>query len=148
MVDSSLKRVYQDFYSWLILYYGCVAQLVEQRSPKSPVGGSNPSALDKKRKLRKLKNMSIMDLKLSETSSGGEASDSSTNQARKSLFVFLYEMKEELKKVSWTSKEDLTFSTKMVLLSTFVLGFSVYLVDLSVRGLLEMIKTSVHVIFG
>ena len=25
---------------------GCVAQLVEQRSPKSPVGGSNPSALD------------------------------------------------------------------------------------------------------
>ena len=24
---------------------GCVAQLVEQRSPKSPVGGSNPSAL-------------------------------------------------------------------------------------------------------
>jgi hypothetical protein len=27
--------------------YGCVAQLVEQRSPKPPVGGSNPSALEK-----------------------------------------------------------------------------------------------------
>ncbi|MCX6988918.1 MAG: preprotein translocase subunit SecE [Chlamydiae bacterium] len=89
-----------------------------------------------------------MDLKLSETSSGAEPADSSSNLARKSLFVFLYEVKEELKKVSWTSKEDLTFSTKIVLLSTFVLGFSVYLVDLSVRGLLEMIKTSVHVIFG
>jgi hypothetical protein len=25
--------------------YGCVAQLVEQRSPKPPVGGSIPSAL-------------------------------------------------------------------------------------------------------
>ena len=25
---------------------GCVAQLVEQRSPKPPVGGSNPSALE------------------------------------------------------------------------------------------------------
>ena len=29
-----------------LCFYGCVAQLVEQRSPKPPVGGSNPSALD------------------------------------------------------------------------------------------------------
>lgn len=28
-----------------LFFFGCVAQLVEQRSPKSPVGGSNPSAL-------------------------------------------------------------------------------------------------------
>jgi preprotein translocase subunit SecE len=92
--------------------------------------------------------MSIMDVKLSETSSGGEPSDSSVSTRRVSLFVFIREIKEELKKVSWTSKEELIFSTKMVILSTFVFGFSIYLVDLSVKGLLEMIKTSVHVIFG
>lgn len=89
-----------------------------------------------------------MDVKLSETSSGGEPSDSLVSTKRFSLFVFIREIKEELKKVSWTSREELIFSTKMVILSTFVFGFSIYLVDLSVKGLLEMIKTSVHVIFG
>ena len=89
-----------------------------------------------------------MDVKLSETSSSSEPSESSVSAKRMSLFVFIREIKEELKKVSWTSREELIFSTKMVILSTFVFGFSIYLVDLSVKGLLEMIKTSVHVIFG
>jgi hypothetical protein len=40
---------------------GCVAQLVEQRSPKSLVGGSNPSALDRKN----------INLRISDGSSGG-----------------------------------------------------------------------------
>lgn len=92
--------------------------------------------------------MSIMDVKLSETPSSGEASKSSSNAKRKSLFVFIHEMKEELKKVSWTAKEELRFSAKMVILSMFVFGFSIYVVDLGVKGLLEMIKATVHFIFG
>lgn len=92
--------------------------------------------------------MSIMDVKLSETPSPGDVSKSASNAKRKSLFVFIQEMKQELKKVSWTSKEELKFSTKMVMLSTFAFGFSIYLVDLGVKGLLEMIKATVHFIFG
>ncbi len=89
-----------------------------------------------------------MDVNLSETPSSGGVSKASLNAKRKSLFAFIQEMKQELKKVSWTSKEELKFSTKMVILSTFVFGFSIYLVDLGVKGLLEMIKATVHFIFG
>ena len=92
--------------------------------------------------------MSIMDVKLSESPLNGEASNLSSNAKRKSLFAFIHEMKEELKKVSWTSKAELRLSTKMVVLSMFLFGFAIYLVDLGVKGLLEMIKTTVHFIFG
>ena len=89
-----------------------------------------------------------MDVKLGETSTSGEASDASASVKKKSVFVFIQEMKEELKKVSWTSKAELIFSTKMVILSTFVLGFGIYLVDLAIKGVLEVIKSAIHLIFG
>ena len=50
---------------------------------------------------------------------------------------YIRELKEELKKVSWTSKDELFLSTKIVVGSTFVFGFGVYLVDLIVQGSLN-----------
>jgi preprotein translocase subunit SecE len=89
--------------------------------------------------------MSIMDVKLRGTSSGEESKD--THSKKKfSLFTFISELKDEMKKVSWTSKKELVFSTKMVLLSMFVFGFSIYLVDLCIKGVLEMLKAAVHYI--
>lgn len=92
--------------------------------------------------------MSIMDVKISEKPNDGEKSQASQNVKRKSLFLFIQEMKDEMKKVSWTSKEELRFSTKLVILSMFIFGFSVYLVDFIVKGFLEAFKTAVHFIFG
>jgi preprotein translocase subunit SecE len=43
------------------------------------------------------------------------------------------EVQSELKKVSWPSKEELVLSTKAVIVSVFLFGFSVYLVDLGVK---------------
>ena len=92
--------------------------------------------------------MSTMDVKISENSSKKEESAVPVVKKKISLFRFIQEMKDELKKVSWTSKQELIFSTKTVVIAAFVFGFGVYLVDLSIRNLLEMVKTALHVIFG
>ena len=70
------------------------------------------------------------------------------SRSKKSLFVYIQEMKEELKKVSWTDKKDLKFSTKMVVLSTLFFGVGIYLVDFLIKGSLDLIRTIVHFIFG
>jgi preprotein translocase subunit SecE len=61
---------------------------------------------------------------------------------------YIREFKEELKKVSWTSKEELFLSTKIVVGSTFVFGFGVYLVDLIVQGSLNGLHSLVFKVIG
>ena len=67
---------------------------------------------------------------------------------RKSVFSYIQDLKEELKKVSWTSQEELTFSTKMVVLATLFFGVGIYLVDFVIKNGLEFVKIVVHFIFG
>lgn len=67
---------------------------------------------------------------------------------RKSIFTYIQELKEEMKKVSWTTSEELRFSTKMVVLTTLVFGIGIYLVDFVIKSGLELVKTVVHFIFG
>lgn len=66
---------------------------------------------------------------------------------RKKLSYFR-EVQNELKKVTWTTKEELIFSTKAVIIATFVFGFSIYLADLAIRGGLDMISYVARLIFG
>ncbi len=61
---------------------------------------------------------------------------------------YIREFKEELKKVSWTSKEELFLSTKIVVGSTFVFGFGVYLVDLVVQSSLNGLHSLVFKVIG
>jgi len=68
--------------------------------------------------------------------------------SHKSIFVYIQELKEELKKVSWTTREELRFATKAVVLSTLVFGLGIYLEDFIIRGFLNAIKMTVHFIFG
>ncbi len=102
---------------------GCVAQLVEQRSPKPRVGGSNPSALVDKDRM-------------------------STIIPQKKKQSFFREVINELKKVTWTSKEELLMSTKAVIIATFVFGLMIYVCDLLIRGTVTGIGTLVRMIFG
>lgn len=69
-------------------------------------------------------------------------------KSKKSGFSYIQELKEELKKVSWTSQEELRFATKMVVMTTLFFGVGIYLVDFLIKGSLEMIRTVVHFIFG
>ena len=69
-------------------------------------------------------------------------------RTRKSIFVYIQELKEELKKVSWTDREELRFSTKMVVLTTLFFGVGIYFTDFVIKGVLDGIKASLHFIFG
>ena len=66
---------------------------------------------------------------------------------KKPLFSYLEELKAELKKVSWTTQEELLFSTKVVILSIFVFGFGIYFFDLVIKGILDLVALVVHFIF-
>lgn len=66
----------------------------------------------------------------------------------KNPLTFISELKEELKKVSWTTKSELLSATKIVILSMFGFGIGIYLVDLLIKGVLEAIKKAAFFIFG
>lgn len=59
---------------------------------------------------------------------------------------FFHDMKEEMKKVSWTSKEELKTCGKIVIGSIFVLGVGIYLIDLFIRLVLNGIGNLVCLI--
>lgn len=66
----------------------------------------------------------------------------------KDPFTFISELKEELKKVSWTTKAELISATKIVIISVFCFGIGIYIMDLAIKGILEMVKRSLLFIFG
>lgn len=66
----------------------------------------------------------------------------------KSCFIFFGELKQELKKISWTNKKELKNFTKMVLISTFSVGLSIYLIDMVIQKSLTLIHILTQRIFG
>ncbi|NGX46961.1 MAG: Protein translocase subunit SecE [Chlamydiae bacterium] len=67
---------------------------------------------------------------------------------KKDPITFISDLKEELKKVSWTTRTELLSATKIVVLATFCFGIGIYVVDLIVKGFLEFIKRTLLFIFG
>jgi preprotein translocase subunit SecE len=72
----------------------------------------------------------------------------STIAGEKKKVSYLREVQNELKKVTWTSKEELLFCTKAVIVATFLFGLAIYAVDLGVRGVLDTAANLVRMIFG
>jgi preprotein translocase subunit SecE len=87
-----------------------------------------------------------MDAKLNQS----KATEASAARPAKTMrfFAYVQALKEELRKVSWTTKKELKFATKAVIGATFVLGISIYLADLVIKGCLDFISFAVHYIFG
>jgi len=59
---------------------------------------------------------------------------------------FFPSMKEEMKKVTWTTKEELLVCTKIVVGAIFALGLGIYGVDLLIQMVLHGIKLLAHFI--
>ena len=76
------------------------------------------------------------------------SSTSSLEGKKKPSFSFIKDLKEELKKVSWTTKSELLMCTKIVVWSTLAFGLGIYVFDLLIKNALELIKVSLHFIFG
>ncbi len=66
----------------------------------------------------------------------------------KKMFSYFRDVRSELKKVTWTSKSDLIFCTKAVIMATFIFGFTVYAIDLGIGGCLKAANSIFQAIFG
>jgi preprotein translocase subunit SecE len=64
------------------------------------------------------------------------------------IVTFVGDVKQELKRVDWTSKSELKSYTKIVLVSTLIFGMFVYFADLIVQGLLGGFNFLVNLVFG
>ena len=73
---------------------------------------------------------------------------SSRTETKPSNRSYINELKEELKKVTWTTKDELILFTKIVVGSTFALGIGIYGVDLLIKGVLNGFGALIHLIFG
>lgn len=71
-----------------------------------------------------------MDLKNTHSTAADKAS-------RKKTVEFVGEVKQELKKIDWTSKDELKAYTKIVLVSTFLFGMAIYFIDLIIQSVLN-----------
>jgi preprotein translocase subunit SecE len=91
--------------------------------------------------------MCAMDAKLNPSR---PTTDAPVHQAskKKRAFSYIQELKDELKKVSWTTKEELMLSTKVVIGAIFLFGIGIYLFDLVIKGLLDLVALIAHFIFG
>ena len=91
--------------------------------------------------------MCAMDTKLNPTRLPPDLHVQSALKKRPSL-SYIQGIKDELKKVSWTTKEELILSTKVVIAVTFTCGVGIYFVDLLVKGGLDFISYVTHKILG
>ena len=73
---------------------------------------------------------------------------SSKMMDRKKFRDLLGEIKQELKRIDWTSKEELKAYTKVVIACMFAFGFSIYFIDLTIRGCLSGINLLITWLVG
>jgi preprotein translocase SecE subunit len=67
---------------------------------------------------------------------------------KKNKLSYLNEVKEEFKSVTWTPRAGLITLTKVVLMTTLVVGLSIYFTDLSIRTFLGALERSIRLITG
>jgi preprotein translocase subunit SecE len=91
--------------------------------------------------------MDGMEAKKSDSARNSENSVESTSsnraKTRSGVVDFGREIKQELKKIEWTTKDELKSYTKIVVISTFLFGMGVYFIDLIVQTFLS----GIHLIF-
>jgi len=70
-----------------------------------------------------------------------ELKNNSFQKGKKKRSFFLREVQEELKKINWTTKEELKTCTKIVIGATFMLGLGIYFSDLVIQRSLQLISS-------
>lgn len=67
-------------------------------------------------------------------------------QPKIGVFDFVGSIKDEIKKISWTSPEELKTYTRIVVGVTFFLGMGIYGLDLIIHGALNILSYLFHFI--
>lgn len=89
-----------------------------------------------------------VNVKSVETKNIQKSTGTTTSAQAKKAENFFNGVKAEFGKITWTSKDELSVYTKIVVGATFVCGLGVYLVDLSIRGGLAALEAFARMIFG
>jgi preprotein translocase subunit SecE len=76
--------------------------------------------------------MTVMEMKKSQAAT----SESIASPAKKAQSV-LSEVKAEIGRITWTSKDELITYTKIVVGSTILLGLGIYFVDLTIQSVFQ-----------
>lgn len=71
-----------------------------------------------------------------------------TPGALKRVFNYVGDVKAELKKVTWTTQDELKVYTKIVVLATFLCGMGTFLADVFIQGVLNGMSMIVRLITG
>jgi preprotein translocase SecE subunit len=77
-----------------------------------------------------------------------KSSNQESQQAKRRGSNFLYEVKEELSKTSWTPRKELFSLTRVVIASTFIFGFILFFIDMSLKNVVQVMKIGFHSLFG
>lgn len=64
------------------------------------------------------------------------------------LIGWFGEVKQEVKKVTWTSKEELILFTKVTVATTFAVGLGIYLLDLLIESGLSTVSALVKAVIS
>ena len=78
----------------------------------------------------------------------GQRSNVDSSGFFKKIVTFFGDVKQEIKKITWTDKEELRTYTKIVVGATFVLGLGIYVIDVCLRSTLDALSTIIHWIAG
>lgn len=93
-----------------------------------------------------------MDVKKSQAGTGLSAAPKEASSkevaARWSVGQFIGEIKEELKKISWTTSEELKVYTQIVVVATFIAGMGIYFIDLLIQFCLNGLALIARLIAG
>jgi preprotein translocase subunit SecE len=64
----------------------------------------------------------------------------------KAVGRFIADIKTEIQKITWTSREELLVYTKIVVIATFVFGMAIYSLDLIIQGALNLLSFLLHLV--
>lgn len=66
----------------------------------------------------------------------------------KKIRDFFGDVKSELKKINWTSYDELRVYTKIVVVATFLFGMGIYVMDLLIQTSLSVLEYFIRLISG
>jgi len=66
----------------------------------------------------------------------------------KKVQEFIGDVKSEIQKITWTSKDELILYTKLVVGTTFCFGMAIYLLDLIIQATLGSFNYLLYLITG
>jgi preprotein translocase subunit SecE len=68
--------------------------------------------------------------------------------SRKKMQDFVADIKTEVSKINWTSRDELITYSQIVVVTAFIFGMGIYMMDLLIQGTLNGLSFLVHLIAG